>query len=152
MAQVWRLVKGKYADSAFSGEGARQGGGRFNSPGRPVVYTSESLALAELEILVHLPTSRLPDSYVAFRAHLPGGAACALGRARLPSKWRESPIPRSVQAVGDAWLNSESSLALRVPSAVVPAEDNALINPKHPRFEEAAIDGPLDPDIDDRLT
>ena len=152
MAQVWRLVKGRYADSAFSGEGARRGGGCFNSSGRPVVYTSESLALAELEILVHLPTSRLPDSYVAFQAHLPGGAACALGRARLPSNWRESPIPRSVQAVGDAWLKSESSLALRVPSAVVPAEDNALINPKHPRFEEVTIDGPFDPDIDDRLT
>ena len=152
MAQVWRLVKEKYADSAFSGEGARQGGGRFNSPGRPVVYTSESLALAELEILVHLPTSRLPDSYVAFRAHLPDGAVRALDRARLPSNWRESPVPRSVQAVGDAWLKSESSLALRVPSAVVPAEDNVLINPEHPRFEEVTIDGPLDPDIDDRLT
>ena len=89
---------------------------------------------------------------MAFRARLPGGAACALGRARLPSNWRESPIPRSVQAVGDAWLKSESSLALRVPSAVVPAEDNALINPDHPRFEEGTSDGPLDPDIDDRLT
>ena len=152
MAQVWRLVKEKYADSAFSGEGAWRGGGRFNSPGRPVVYTSESLALAELEILVHLPTSRLLDSYVAFRARLPDGAACALDRARLPSNWRESPVPRSVQAVGDAWLKSESSLALRVPSAVVPAEDNVLVNPKHPRFEEVTIDGPLDPDIDDRLT
>ena len=152
MAQVWRLVKEKYADSAFSGEGARQGGGRFNSPGRPVVYTSESLALAELEILVHLPTSRLLDSYVAFRARLPDGAARVLDRASLPSNWRESPVPRSVQAVGDAWLKSESSLALRVPSAVVPAEDNVLINPEHPRFEEVTIDGPLDPDIDDRLT
>ena len=152
MAQVWRLVKEKYADSAFSGEGARQGGGRFNSPGRPVVYTSESLALAELEILVHLPTSRLLDSYVAFRARLPDGKARALDWVRLPSNWRESPVPRSVQAVGDAWLKSESSLALRVPSAVVPAEDNVLINPEHPRFEEVTIDGPLDPDIDDRLT
>ena len=151
MAQVWRLVKEKYADSAFSGEGARRGGGRFNSPGRPVVYTSESLALAELEILVHLPTSRLLDSYVAFRAHLPDGAVRALDRARLPSNWRESPVPRSVQAVGDAWLKSEPSLALRVPSAVVPAEDNVLINPEHSRFEEVTIDGPLDPDIDDRL-
>lgn len=152
MAQVWRLVKEKYADSAFSGEGARQGGGRFNSPGRPVVYTSESLALAELEILVHLPTSRLLSSYVAFRARLPEETVNTLDRARLPSNWRESPIPRSVQAVGDAWLTSESSLALRVPSAVVPAEDNVLINPEHPRFEEVTIDGPFDPDIDDRLT
>lgn len=152
MAQVWRLVKETHADSAFSGEGARRGGGRFNSPGRPVVYTSESLALAELEILVHLPTSRLLASYVAFRALLPDEAIETLDRATLPSNWRESPVPRSVQAVGDAWLQSESSLALRVPSAVVPAEDNVLINPDHPGVEEMTIEGPFDPDIDDRLT
>lgn len=149
---VWRLVKEKYVDSAFSGEGARQGGGRFNSPGRPVVYTSESLALAELEILVHLPTSHLLASYVAFRVRLPDETVEALDRATLPSNWRASPVPRSVQAVGDAWLHSGSSLALRVPSAVVPAEDNVLINPEHARFEEVTIEGPLDPDIDDRLT
>ncbi len=152
MAQVWRLVKEKHADSAFRGEGARRGGGRFNSPGRPVVYTSESLALAELEILVHLPTSRLLASYVAFRARLPDEAIETLDRAALPSNWRESPVPRSVQAVGDAWLQSESSLALRVPSAVVPAEDNVLITPDHPGGEEMTIEGPFDPDIDDRLT
>jgi Uncharacterized conserved protein len=152
MAQVWRLVKEKYAGSAFSGEGARQGGGRFNSPGRPVVYTSESLALAELEIMVHLPTSHLLASYVAFRARLPDETVETLDRATLPSNWRQSPVPRSVQAVGDAWLQSGSSLALRVPSAVVPAEDNVLINPQHARFEEVTVGGPLDPDIDDRLT
>jgi len=150
--QVWRLVKEKYTDTAFSGEGAQRGGGRFNSPGRPVVYTSESLALAELEILVHLPTSRLLASYVAFRARLPDEAIETLDRAALPSNWRESPVSRSVQAVGDAWLQSESSLALRVPSAVVPAEDNVLINPNQPGFEEMTIEGPFDPDIDDRLT
>lgn len=154
MAQVWRLVKEKHADSSrrLSGEGARQGGGRFNSPGRPVVYTSESLALAELEILVHLPTSRLLASYVAFRARLPDETIETLDRTTLPSNWRESPVPHSVQAVGDAWLQSGSSLALRVPSAVVPAEDNVLINPEHSRFEEVTIEGPFDPDIDDRLT
>jgi RES domain-containing protein len=152
MILVWRLVKEKYADSAFSGEGARQGGGRFNSPGWPVVYTSESLALAELEILVHLPTSHLLASYVAFQARLPDNAVETLDRTALPSNWRENPVPRSVQAVGDNWLRAGSSLALRVPSVVVPAEDNVLINPAHPRMEDVTIDGPFDPDIDERLT
>lgn len=152
MVQVWRLVKEKYADSAFSGEGARQAGGRFNSPGRSVVYTSESLALAELELLVHLPTSHLLASYVAFRAHLSDETVETLDRATLPSTWRESPVPRSVQAVGAEWLHSGASLALQVPSAVVPAEDNVLINPEHVRFEKVTIDGPFDPDVDERLT
>jgi RES domain-containing protein len=152
MIPVWRLVKEKYADSAFRGEGARLGGGRLNSPGWPVVYTSESLALTELEILVHLPASHLLASYVAFPARLPDDAVETLDRTVLPSNWRENPIPRSVQAVGDNWLRARSSLALRVPSAVVPAEDNVLIHPAHPRMEDVTIDGPFDPDIDERLT
>jgi RES domain-containing protein len=88
---------------------------------------------------------------VAFRARLPDEAIETLDRAALPSNWRESPVPRSVQAVGDAWLQSESSLALRVPSAVVPAEENVLVHPEHPEFEAVTIDGPFDPDVDDRL-
>jgi RES domain-containing protein len=151
MVQVWRLVKENHADAAFSGEGARQAGGRFNSSGRPVVYTSTSLALAELEILVHLPTSRLLDSYVAFRAQLPEASMEPLDRETLLGNWRANPVPQSVQAVGDEWLQSGRSLALRVPSAVVPAEENVLIKPEHPEFEAVTIDGPFDPEVDDRL-
>ncbi|MFB6231519.1 MAG: RES family NAD+ phosphorylase [Salinibacter sp.] len=151
MTRVWRIVKEKYADSAFSGEGARRAGGRFNSPDNPVVYSSESLALAELEILVNLPTDRLLSSYVAFRAEIPDSRVEALDHTKLPEGWREDPVPDSVRKIGDQWLKSERSLALRVPSAVVPAEDNILINPEHPAFEEVKIEGPFDPEIDDRL-
>jgi RES domain-containing protein len=152
MAQVWRIVKEKYADSAFSGEGARRAGGRFNSPGRPVVYTSASLALAELEILVNLPTDRLLASYVAFRAHVPDAHMTTLDRAALPDHWRTNPAPQAVRALGDEWLQAKSALALRVPSAVVPRENNVLLNPEHPNFENVTVEGPLDPDLDDRLT
>lgn len=151
MTRVWRIVKEKYAGEAFSGEGARRAGGRFNSPGRPVVYTSESLALAELEILVNLPTDRLLSSYVGFRAEIPEAHVATLDRDELPEGWRTSPAPEPVRAIGDRWLRSEGSLALRVPSAVVPAEDNVLINPRHPAFGEVETEGPFDPEIDDRL-
>jgi len=151
MTRVWRIVKEKHADSAFSGEGARRAGGRFNSPGRPVVYASESLALAELEILVNLPTDRLLGSYVAFRASVPETSLATLDREELPEGWRQAPAPQSVREIGDQWLESERSLALRVPSAVVPAEDNVLINPVHPAFGEVEREGPFDPEIDDRL-
>jgi RES domain-containing protein len=151
MTHVWRIVKEKYAGSAFDGEGARRAGGRFNSPGSPVIYTSESLALAQLEILVNLPTDRLLADYVAFRADLPDGRVATLDREELPESWREAPAPRSVRRVGDRWLESGRSLALRVPSAVVPAESNVLINPRHPAFEEVEIHGPVDPEIDERL-
>lgn len=151
MTHVWRIVKEKYADSAFDGEGARRAGGRFNSPGSPVIYTSESLALAQLEILVNLPTDRLLADYVAFRADIPGGRVATMDREKLPENWRKAPAPRPVRRVGDRWLESGNSLGLRVPSAVVPAESNALINPRHPAFGEVEPHGPLDPEIDDRL-
>lgn len=151
MGGVWRIVKEKYAGVAFSGEGARRAGGRFNSPGRLVVYTSGSLALAELEILVNLPTDRLLASYVAFRADIPERHLSTLGREELPENWREAPAPDSVRAIGDGWLESERSLALRVPSAVVPAENNILLNPRHPAFEKVETEGPFDPEIDERL-
>ena len=151
MTRVWRIVKEKFADSAFSGEGARRAGGRFNSPGHPVIYTSGSLALAELEILVNLPTDRLLASYVAFWAQIPDGRIDTLRRNQLPDGWREAPAPDSAKELGDQWLQSERSLALRVPSAVVPAEDNILINPNHPAFGEVKTEGPFDPEIDDRL-
>jgi RES domain-containing protein len=151
MTRVWRIVKEKYAGEAFSGEGARRAGGRFNSPGRLVVYTSESLALAELEILVNLPTDRLLSSYVAFRASIPDRRVSTLDREELPEGWRAYPSPEPVPAIGDRWLRSEESLALCVPSAVVPGEDNVLINPRHPAFEEVETEGSFDPENDDRL-
>lgn len=151
MVYTWRIVKEKYADSAFSGEGARRAGGRFNSPGRPLVYTSESLALAELEILVNLPTDRLLASYVAFRAGIPDASVDALDRDRLPDNWRADPVPQAVRDIGNRWIVSAPSLAFRVPSAVVPSEENVLINPRHPSMDEVAIDGPFDPEIDPRL-
>jgi RES domain-containing protein len=51
---AWRIFKRRYKASAFTGEGARLFGGRWNSKGIPVVYTSASPSLATLEMLVHL--------------------------------------------------------------------------------------------------
>ena len=145
MTEAWRIVKEKYARSAFDGEGARRAGGRFNSPGRPVVYTSESLALAELEILGNL------GSYVAFRVRIPDEHISELDRSTLPDHWRDDPAPQAVRRIGDRWHQSGRSLALRVSSAVVPSEDNVLINPEHPEIDSIEIDGPFDPEIDVRL-
>lgn len=151
MIEVWRLVKATYAESAFDGEGARRYGGRFNSPGRAIVYTAESLALATLELLVNLPTDRLLGNYVAFRARIPDEHVDDLPPEDLPSNWRASPTPASVRAVGDAWIRFSRSLALRVPSAVIPREHNVLIHPQHPAFGAVEIEGPLDPALDPRL-
>ncbi|MDT0632937.1 RES family NAD+ phosphorylase [Rubrivirga litoralis] len=148
---VWRLVKARWAATAFDGEGARRGGGRWNSPGVPVVYLAGTLELAQLEVLVNLPTPRLLGSYVAFRVSVPSGLVEAVAPRELPADWRRDPAPRSAQAVGDAWVRAERSAVLRVPSAVVPSSPNYLVNPAHPDARRLVVDGPFDPALDPRL-
>ena len=151
MIEAWRLVKARYADAALSGEGARLYGGRFNSVGTAVVYAAESLALAELEILVNLPTEKLLETYVAFRLRFNAALAETLPLEELPAAWRQIPAPQPVKELGDRWVGAGSSLALKVPSAVVPSESNYLINPRHPNVGQLEVLGPIDPQIDPRL-
>lgn len=151
MPVVFRLVKKKWASSAFSGEGARLYGGRWTSPGVPVVYTAGSLALAQLEVLVHLPTDRLLKSYVAFQAVVPDACVDVYPLETLPASWRSNPAPEAAKQVGDAWVKAGRSPVLQVPSAVVPSEPCFLLNPQHEDFSQIRISGPFDPEIDERL-
>ena len=118
--------------------------------GRPVVYTAGSLALAQLEILVHLPTERLLKSFVAFQAVVPDACIDVYPQEELPSSWRSNPSPEVVKQVGDAWAREEPSAVLQVPSAVVPSEPCFLLNPRR-GLGEIEIRGPFDPEIDERL-
>ena len=139
--KVWRLCRAVHAASAFSGEGARRFGGRWNSRGTPMVYTSSSLALAAIELFVHLEPSQAPGDLVAISATLPEGEpARALALSELPSDWRSDESgPRNL---GDKWIRSGASLALWVPSVPIPIEWNVLINPVHPRMGELILDPP----------
>jgi RES domain-containing protein len=124
---VWRLASGRYPP--LTGEGARLVGGRWNSPGRPLVYASETLALCLAECLVHVP-GPLPRDYLAFKILLPADSVEVLDASDLEGDWRtDVGITR---AVGDRWLADARSLALAVPSLVLPESTNVLLNPLHP--------------------
>lgn len=148
---LWRLTHERFADSAFSGEGARQYGGRFNSPGTAVVYASESFALALLETLTGLERYRQLRSYVFFRAHLAGERVSEVSETGLPDGWDQHPPPSQAQQMGDRWASSGKSVALRVPSVVVPYSDNYLLNPAHPSFEDVEIGAGESLPVDPRL-
>jgi len=86
MLTVWRLVTARFADTAFSGDGARLYGGRWNRKGVPLVYAAGSQSLAMLEMLVQ--DEPLRARYVMIRVRIPRevsqvGCACAPGRVRL---------------------------------------------------------------------
>lgn len=147
---VWRLVTGRYADSAFSGEGARLYGGRWNRQGVPMIYTACSQSLAMLEMLVQ--DEPLRARYVMIPGTLPANLKVEHLRAhRLPADWRELAAREDLQAIGSEWIRRGSSAVLAVPSAIVPAETNYLLNPLHPSFARIAIGEPQEFVTDLRL-
>ncbi|HEU4588653.1 MAG TPA: RES family NAD+ phosphorylase [Gemmatimonadales bacterium] len=128
--RLYRICRAPYR--ALDGEGARLYGGRWNSPGAPVVYASSSLALAALEYLVHLDPDHAPSDLIALTLEVPDTASAdVVHQAALPGDWAQVPEHPACVAAGDAWLGRGVTLLLRVPAAPVPEEQNVLINPRH---------------------
>jgi RES domain-containing protein len=140
-----------HAADAFSGEGARLYGGRWNSPGIPMVYTAGSRALAALEILVHLDSPRLLSRFVLCEVLLNGTLVRDLSADDIPMDWRFEPPPHSTQAVGDRWIKEAPSPVLHVPSVIIAEESNYLLNPHHPDFAQIRISKPRPFRFDPRL-
>lgn len=151
MLKAWRIVKEKHASTAFTEEGARLFGGRWNSPGTSVVYTAESQSLAVLEMLVHLDLPELLKRYVLFEITFSEELVSSLERSTLPQNWRGDPVPSEVQLMGDAWAAGQSSAIFKVPSALVPDESNYLLNPLHSEFKRIRIGAAVSFQFDTRL-
>ena len=131
MRFAYRIVKRRQARIAFTGEGARLTGGRWNSPGRRVVYLSSTLSLAAMETFVHLGDDALRLDYVYFEVEIPATVKIAT-LARKPKCWRDEPPGNASMRVGDRWLQTGTSALLEVPSAIIPSERNLIMNPGHP--------------------
>ncbi|QVL48930.1 MAG: RES domain-containing protein [Thiocapsa sp.] len=150
--RVYRLVKERFADTALDGSGAKVYGGRWNRKGHAVVYASDSIALAALELLVHLHRSEVLNEYRLARLDLPDDEVLLLDDAGLPANWREDPAPVSTAAIGAAWLTGGQSLALSVPSVLIPQQRNLLLNPAHGRAGGVFATATLEPfDFDPRF-
>jgi RES domain-containing protein len=150
MLIVWRLTTARFAKSAFSGDGARLYGGRWNRKGVPVVYTAASQSLAMLEMLVQ--DEPLRARYVMIEVRVPD--AVAVERVRigdLPAAWQAPAARDKLQDIGTQWARKGASAVLAVPSAVIPAETNYLLNPLHPDFRRIRIGIPRRFRTDPRL-
>jgi len=147
--EVWRITDKKYSDTAFSGEGARLWGGRFNSPGTFAVYASGSLSLALLEIIVQTNDRSNLKKKVLLRANIPQNLIDEPSINMLPGGWNQIPAAKNSQAYGDEWLREGKNPVLKIPSVVVPLEYNYVINPAHKLFGTIdivkAVPLPVDP-------
>ena len=122
---AWRLGAPEFADSAeqlLSGDGAALYGGRWNSPGVPAVTTSASLALAAMELLVHLRRPEVLLSYRKMPLYFPESVVMHLQLVDLPVDWSMLSMAPPTQAIGDEWLQDQGSAVLQAPSGVVPRE------------------------------
>lgn len=128
---VYRLCKA--AHIALDGEGARLWGGRWNSPGRPMVYCAASPSLAVLEVLVHLdlPSDLLPDDYRLITISIPDDAPVQVHNDVVDDG-------NACRGAGDSFLTAGEALAMSVSSIVVPQERNWLLNPRHTYMERVS--------------
>ena len=150
MRTVWRITTARFAQTAFSGEGARLYGGRWNPKGCEVVYTAESQSLALLELLVQ--DDPLRANYVLIPAVLPSDLRMTqLDAGELPDNWRTLGARDVLQAMGLEWIRSGQTAVLSIPSAVLPEERNYLLNPRHPDFVRIVIGEPRSLQTDTRL-
>jgi RES domain-containing protein len=153
MPQVLRICKTKYAPTSFNGEGAFRFGGRWNTRGTArIIYTAGSLALAALEMLVHLDDDSLLLKYSFSKAQIPPGLILPVEKfRRLPKDWNLSPAPTITQSIGDEWARALVSAVLEVPSAIVPLEKNYLLNPAHADYSKITLSRPSKFAFDERL-
>jgi len=149
--RIWRICRARFAGEAFSGQGARRFGGRWNTPGVPMVYSSSSLALAAMELFVHLEPNQQPNDLVSIAALLPEGEpALRLEPGKLPPRWWSDEF-KPLRAIGDRWFRECKSLAIEVPSAALRMEWNVLVNPLHPSIAQIKIEKPQPFHFDARM-
>ncbi|WP_319523585.1 RES family NAD+ phosphorylase [Breoghania sp.] len=149
MITAWRIVSAKRVETAFSGEGARVNGGRWNKKGFAVVYTSSSISLASMELLVNLPAPSLLNQYATIAVRFDEKLMEELDK--LPDDWDSRPPSSATKTIGDQWISEKRSTVFKVPSVVVPAEFNYLLNPGHPDWRLVEIGKPEVYRFDPRL-
>ena len=130
--KAYRICKTKYLSSTLSGFGAREYGGRWNSVGTGVVYLSDSISLATLEVLAHTNGHTVPDGpHSVLTVEFPDDAFEVLDSSVLRPGWQSSPAPEYLAAFGDEWVAVGEKPLLRVQSVIIPQEFNFVFNPNH---------------------
>jgi RES domain-containing protein len=151
---VFRIEREKYLKTTLSGIGASKAKGyRWNSLYTKLVYTSESRALATLEVSVHLDLSEdLPSDRYYVAIDIPDDITIMEVKIEdLPSDWDAKPPTLTTQIIGDDFVNDHDAAVLKVPSSIVHQEFNYLINPNHPDSKKISVREVIPMTFDARL-
>jgi RES domain-containing protein len=152
MITAFQVVKKKHASDAFTGEGSRRFGGRWNHKGVAGVYLADTLALAALEQFIHLGREGLHIPFVYFTIEIPDHVSVkVIEPGALPEDWRREPPPGSTKNLGTRWVRSKTSALLRVPAVILPIGFNYIVNVTHPESRDIKISDPESFTFDSRM-
>ena len=136
---VYRLSRARFSKD-LSGRGAELAGGRWNSKGTAMLYTSDTIALCTVEVAVHMPLGIVPFDYQLIKIEIPDTIEITeLDASILPNDWKSFPHGNATQQIGDDFIVAQNELVLKVPSAAVQGTFNYLVNPRHPEFSKITI-------------
>jgi RES domain-containing protein len=139
--KAWRITERAYVGRAFTGRGAAEYGGRFNSVGTPIVYAGDTVALCLLEILVNHDEADLHE-YVVYPVDIPDACIEDYPRSKLKKGWDANPAPDHARKIGDDFVRRAKSVAMRIPNACSQSDFTILLNPTHPDFRKVQIGRP----------
>ena len=134
---VYRIAPRAFAKD-ISGIGAAMHPGRWNQSGVAVLYTGINVEIALLEMLVHLPSGMTPPLDL-LTIQIPDQTIEKITAEKLPDNWQDYPAPGALSEIGNAWVKSERSLALQVPSAIVATSAIIILNCRHPKYKSVRI-------------
>ncbi len=136
---VYRIDREKRKHQLLSGIGAEKVGGRWNMPGTKAVYTSQNISLAYLEVVMHLDvTEDLPNDRILAHIEIPDEVEIVTVK-RLPKGWNVFPYHSDTQEIFTKFCDEQKAAVLKVPSAIVGAEHNYILNPMHPDFAKIKV-------------
>ncbi|UOQ81853.1 RES family NAD+ phosphorylase [Hymenobacter sp. 5414T-23] len=134
---LYRLGKAPYI-SDTSGQGGLYYGGRWHEIGTLILYTSEHLSLAKLEVLANSPT--LPRNYFSLTLEVPDTASVRhVTLEELPSSWQQLPYPLELAQLTRAWIEQGQEWLMRVPSAHAPMSGITCLIPCTPIIGSYAL-------------
>lgn len=147
--KVYRIASKKHAED-LSGTGAAIYGGRWNKKGSPVIYTGQSIEIALLETVVHTPPMLIPALQLV-TLQIPAASITQILPAQLPPNWKDYPAPSVLAEIGDQWIAQNTTVALQVPSCIIPSVSNYILNPRHKDFAKVKVISHENFDFDPRL-
>ncbi len=147
---VYRITNEKYKNDV-SGNGAAMFGSRWNSKNERMLYTSEFISLCILESLVHLKRNEIPPTQYLLHIEIPDAKEITeISYKKIKKNWHQEI--EYTQWMGDQFIQNNQTLILKVPSAIVPQENNFLLNPFHADFKKVKIISSELLELDKRLT